>query len=172
MMNGINSMFQRIDTIERRFGVKVGQVSNFSTQLSMAQEQNGKGSQQTPDTNKIIHVIHDAAVQHGVDPRLAIAVAKAESGLSETAVSSAGAIGIMQLMPETAAGMGVKNIYDVRQNVDAGVRYLRQMIDSFGGDTEKAIAAYNAGPEAVVRYGNVPPYQETQNYVARVKALY
>ena len=172
MTNSINSVFQRIETIERRFGLKTGKGSDFSSQLSMAQEQAEKNLQQTADSNKIIGVIQDAARQHGVDPCLAVAVAKAESGLSTAAISPAGAVGVMQLMPETAAAMGVKNIYDPRQNIDGGVRYLRQMLDSFGGDPEKAIAAYNAGPDAVIRYGNVPPYKETQNYVARVKTLY
>lgn len=172
MTNNINSVVQRIETIERRFSLKTGNKADFSAKLAFSQELAEKSSQQTTDTNKIIAAIQEAAFQHGVDPRLAVAVAKAESGLSANAVSSAGAVGIMQLMPDTAADMGVKNIYDPRQNIDGGVRYLRQMIDSFGGDTEKAIAAYNAGPDAVVRYGNIPPYTETQNYVARVKMLY
>ncbi len=171
MVSGISNVIQRIGTIERRFGIKSENPINFSAELAKAQEYTSR-TQQSPETNKIINCIEKAAVQYGVDPRLAVAVAKTESGLSANAVSSAGAIGIMQLMPETASAMGVNNIYDVQQNISGGVRYLRQMLDLFGGDTDKAIAAYNAGPNAVVQYGKIPPFQETQNYVAQVKASY
>ena len=77
----------------------------------------------------------------------------------------------MQLMPETAAGLGV-NPYDAAQNIDGGTKYLKSLLDTFGGDVRKAVAAYNAGPEAVKRYGGVPPYQETKQYVDRVLDLY
>lgn len=173
MVNGINNVFQRIENIERRFGAKTSNCSSdFSTALNRANMQASNDLQSKQDSNPILQVIHDAAIKHNVDPRLATAVAKAESGLSETAASSAGAIGVMQLMPDTAAALGVKNIYDTYQNIDGGVRYLRQMMDCFGDDMEKAVAAYNAGPDAVIRYGGIPPYKETQNYVARVKTLY
>jgi len=171
MVSGISNVFQRIGTIERRFGIKSENPINFSVELAKAQECTSR-TQQSAETNKIINSIEKAAVQYGVDPRLAIAVAKSESGLAANAVSSAGAIGIMQLMPETASAMGVKDIYDVQQNISGGVRYLRQMLDLFGGDTDKAIAAYNAGPNAVAQYGSIPPFKETQNYVAQVKASY
>ncbi|MBP1763163.1 MAG: mltC [Firmicutes bacterium] len=171
MVNGISNIFQRIDTIERRFGIKAENPINFSAELTKAQEYSAR-TQQSAETTKIINSIEKAAVQYGVDPRLAVAVAKTESGLSANAVSSAGAIGIMQLMPETASAMGVNDINDAQQNINGGVRYLRQMLDIFGGDIDKAIAAYNAGPNAVAQYGSVPPFKETQNYVAQVKALY
>ncbi|MDE7243808.1 MAG: lytic transglycosylase domain-containing protein [Oscillospiraceae bacterium] len=96
------------------------------------------------------------------------AVAKAESDFNANAVSSCGAQGIMQLMPATARSLGVTDSFDPAQNIMGGAKYLRQMLDSFGGDISKAVAAYNAGPNAVKKYGGVPPYQETQNYVTKV----
>jgi len=83
----------------------------------------------------------------------------------------AGAVGVMQLMPETAAGLGV-NPYDMKSNVEGGAKYLREMLDTFDGDVKKAVAAYNAGPNAVKAYGGVPPYAETQNYVSSVLDIY
>lgn len=113
----------------------------------------------------------EAAAKYNVDNKLLSAVAEVESGLNPDAISGAGAIGVMQLMPETAASLGV-NPYDTKQNIEGGAKYLRQMLDAFGGDVSKALAAYNAGPNAVKSYGGVPPYAETQNYVDRVLDIY
>ncbi|MDB5099097.1 MAG: hypothetical protein JWM80_3518 [Cyanobacteria bacterium RYN_339] len=95
-------------------------------------------------------------------------VIRQESGGNPNATSPVGAQGLMQLMPGTAAGLGVTNAYDPRQNVEGGVKYLKQLMDQFHGDLTKTVAAYNAGPGAVQKYGGVPPYAETQNYVKRV----
>lgn len=116
-------------------------------------------------------MVQDAARDQNVDARLVNAVAQAESGGDQSAVSPVGAIGVMQLMPDTAAGLGV-NPYDKKQNIEGGAKYLREMLDTFGGDVKKAVAAYNAGPAAVKAYGGVPPYPETQAYVDRVLDLY
>ena len=99
------------------------------------------------------------------------AVAIAESDMNQNEISPVGAIGVMQLMPETAESLGV-DPYDEGENIVGGVMYLRQMLDTFDGDVPLAVAAYNAGPGAVKRYGGIPPYSETRNYVGRVMDLF
>jgi soluble lytic murein transglycosylase-like protein len=100
------------------------------------------------------------------------AVIRVESCFDVQAVSRVGARGLMQLMPATASELGVKNAFDAEQNIEGGVRYLRKMLERFDNDTEMAVAAYNAGPQAVARHRGVPPYEETQRYVKRVLAEY
>lgn len=116
-------------------------------------------------------LINNASKKYQVDPKLLSAIAEVESGGNQDETSSAGAIGVMQLMPDTAASLGV-NPYDKQQNIEGGAKYLRQMLDAFGGDVSKAVAAYNAGPQAVKDYGGIPPYKETQNYVNKVLDIY
>jgi soluble lytic murein transglycosylase-like protein len=112
-----------------------------------------------------------AARKHGVDPALLAGLVRQESNFDPTAGSPAGARGLTQLMPATAAGLGVTDVTDPAQALDGGAKYLKQQLDAFGGDVTKALAAYNAGPGAVQRYGGVPPYAETQNYVKKVQAF-
>lgn len=111
--------------------------------------------------------VANAAAQYGIDPALLAAVAKQESGLNQSAVSSAGAIGVMQLKPGTAASLGC-DPNDMTSNIDCGAKYLSQLLAQFGGNEALALAAYNAGPGAVTKYGGVPPYAETQAYVSNI----
>jgi soluble lytic murein transglycosylase-like protein len=121
---------------------------------------------------RIDSAIEQAAARHNVDPNLVRAVIKVESNFNPHAVSAKGAMGLMQLMPATARELKVSDAFDPAQNVDAGVRHLRTLLDNFGGDPRLALAAYNAGAGAVLRHGGVPRYSETQNYVRRITELY
>lgn len=116
-------------------------------------------------TESMDAIFEEAASAYNVSVNLIKAVAKAESGFNPNAVSKSGAIGVMQLMPSTARSLGVTDPYDARQNIMGGTKYLRQNLDRFNGNVSLALAAYNAGPNAVQKYGGIPPYQETQNYV-------
>ncbi len=116
--------------------------------------------------------IEEAAARHNVDPNLVRAVVKVESNFNPNAVSRKGAMGLMQLMPSTARQLNVKNPFDPEQNVDAGVRHLKQLLESYGGDVRLTLAAYNAGAGAVARSSGVPHFAETQNYVKRITSLY
>jgi soluble lytic murein transglycosylase-like protein len=111
-----------------------------------------------------------AAQANGIDPALLAGLIKQESDFNPNAGSGAGARGLTQLMPGTAQGLGVTNLSDPVQQINAGAKYLKEQLDTFGGDVTKALAAYNAGPGAVQRFGGVPPYSETQNYVRVVQA--
>lgn len=117
-------------------------------------------------------LIEKYAQKYGVDEKLVRAVMGQESGGNPLAVSPKGAMGVMQLMPETAASLGVENAFDPEANVAGGVRYLKLCLTRFQQDVVLALAAYNAGPEAVEQYGGVPPYQETEHYVATITAAY
>jgi soluble lytic murein transglycosylase-like protein len=116
--------------------------------------------------------IEQAASRHNVDPNLVRSVIKVESNFNPNAVSRKGAMGLMQLMPQTARQLQVKNPFDPEQNVDAGVRHLKQLMESFGGDVKLTLAAYNAGAGAVNRSAGIPHYAETRNYVRRITDLY
>jgi soluble lytic murein transglycosylase-like protein len=111
-----------------------------------------------------------AAQRNGLDPALLAGLIKQESGFNPNAGSSAGAQGLCQLMPGTARGLGVTDLHDPVQSIEGGAKYLAQQLKTFNGDVARALAAYNAGPGAVQRYGGVPPYAETQNYVRAVQA--
>ena len=120
---------------------------------------------------QIDRYINEAAARHHVDPNLVRALVKVESNFNPRAVSSKGAMGLMQLMPATARMYAVRNPFDVAQNVEAGVRHLKGLLDNFKGDVRLSLAAYNAGEGAVQRNGGIPPYTETRNYVKRITNL-
>lgn len=131
----------------------------------------------TPATAKQLTVyddyIEDAALRYRIPAALVRAVMHAESAFDPNAVSVVGASGLMQLMPQTAQEMFVKDIFDAKENIEGGTRYLRVLANEFDGDMVKMVAAYNAGPDAVKKYnGQVPPYAETQAYVRKVLSLY
>lgn len=118
-------------------------------------------------------LIIDSARRNSVDPLLLYAIMHQESTFKPRAVSPKGARGLMQLMPETAVRYGVTNIFDPRQNIEGGARYMRFLLDQFGGDVQLALAGYNAGEGAVIKYGNrIPPYAETREYVRRITRRY
>lgn len=195
-LSGIKEIQARIAEIEGQFALSKQQLPGMDFAAKLQQEINkdavsaahkAKPAQRVQGTAaaentaaaepvnyanpQLTHMIHEAAAKYAVDPKLVSAVAEVESGGNQNAVSSAGAIGVMQLMPDTAAELGV-NPYDMKSNVEGGAKYLREMLDTFDGDVKKAVAAYNAGPNAVKAYGGVPPYAQTQNYVTNVLDIY
>lgn len=120
------------------------------------------------DPKEFEPIINSCALEYGVDKSLVKAVILAESGYNPNAVSRKGAAGLMQLMPKTAEGLKVCNSLDPAENIRGGVRYLKFLLDTFKGDVSLALAAYNAGLSKVAKYGGIPPYEETRNYVAKV----
>ncbi len=131
----------------------------------------GSGSSKA-STGNFEEIIQKASQKYGVDADLVKSVIQNESAYDPNAVSSAGALGLMQLMPATAANLGVENPLDPEQNIDGGVKLLRELLNQFGDNLTNVVAAYNAGAGAVMQYGGVPPYQETQLYVNRVLSTY
>lgn len=120
----------------------------------------------------ILGYIDEVSEKYNVDSKLVQALIKQESGFNPNAVSKAGAKGLMQLMPKTALSLGVKDAFNPKENIEGGVKYLKQMLDKYHGNKILALAAYNAGPGAVDKFSGVPPYKETQNYVKSVLANY
>ena len=143
-------------------------TTSFASQLAAASATPPVATDTSGDTTQYDALIQASAARNGVDPALLKGLIRAESNFDPNAGSPAGAQGLTQLMPATAASLGVSDPYDPVQSLDGGARYLRQMLDRFGGDPAKALAAYNAGPGAVTRFGGVPPYRETQNYVRNI----
>ncbi len=147
----------------------LGHDSNQSATAKIVNA-NFRGPMASP--GDIDSAIEAAAARHNVDPNLVRAVVKVESNFNPNAVSRKGAMGLMQLMPSTARQLKVRNPFDPQQNVDAGVRHLKQLLESYDGDIKLTLAAYNAGAGAVARSSGVPAYAETQNYVRRITNLY
>lgn len=132
----------------------------------------GASVEPKPTPSQLSPLIQKAATEAGVAPSLLDALVATESAYDPSARSRAGALGLSQLMPGTARELGVENPFDPAQNLRGGATYLAQMMDRFGGDARLALAAYNAGPGAVEKFGGIPPYRETQRYVDRVMSLF
>ena len=168
-----------VDSIAPVSNSNVSNVSNddassFSNVLATEEAALNSANNVTHPAGTVAYadLFNEAAATYGVDVNLLTAIAKQESNFKADAVSSAGAIGIMQLMPATAESLGVSDPYDARGNIMGGAKYIRQMLDRYDGDVTLALAAYNAGSGNVAKYGGVPPFTETQNYVAKVTANY
>lgn len=179
VIDHIESIRSRITEIQERFESYEPSAISASSESNESAPIKGSGFSKVLETasnsssipatgGKYDSVINEYASKYKVDPLLVKAVIHAESGFNSRAVSSCGAEGLMQLMPSTARGLGVTDSMDPVQNIAGGTRYLRYLLDKFGGNTSKTVAAYNAGPGSVQKYGGVPPYTETQNYVKRV----
>ena len=134
--------------------------------------QSNMPASQTATKSQVLNVINQVSKKYDVDEKLVKALIKQESGFNPKAKSKAGAMGLMQLMPSTAKHLGVKDPYNMVQNVEGGVKYLKSMLNKYNGNVILALAAYNAGPNAVDKYSGVPPYKETQNYVKNILANY
>ena len=164
-------MFSMLDKFSKKLDA-TGQSSTTESADTAATTSSTTSSTATPATGDFAALINQAAKKYNVNPNLVQAVVKAESNFNPSAVSSAGALGLMQLMPATAAGLGVSNALDPAQNIEGGVKFLSQLLTHYNGNVKLAVAAYNAGQGAVDRYNGVPPYQETQTYVDRVLGYY
>ncbi len=145
---------------------------NANIYAAQANATQNDGSEKITTKEQIKGLISRVSKKHGVDEKLVNALVKQESGFNPNAKSRVGAMGLMQLMPATAKGLGVTNAMDPEQNVEGGVKYLKSMLNRYNGNVILALAAYNAGPGAVDKYDGVPPYKETQNYVKSILSNY
>ena len=163
------------NVLKNSTGVKFGDlltrpVTKVNANIYSAQAETG--AEKISTREQIKNIVFRAAKKHGVDEKLVNALIKQESGFNPNAKSKVGAMGLMQLMPATAKGLGVTNPMDPEQNVEGGVKYLKSMLNKYNGNVILALAAYNAGPGAVDKYDCGPPYKETQNYVKSILANY
>jgi len=145
--------------------------NNYDQALSNLTNQQAGSTSVSSNTNYDA-IIKKASQTFGIPEKMIKSVIKQESGFNSNATSSAGAGGLMQLMPGTAKYLGVSNVYDAKQNIMGGTKYLKQLYDKFGGNFQLMLAAYNAGPGAVTKYGGIPPYKETTNYVNNIMNTY
>ena len=170
------SQIQSFDSVLKKSAtVKFGDLlTNPTTRVnaSLYTAQAGANTDKLTPRQKIQDIISRMSKKHGVDEKLVNALIKQESGFNPNAKSKVGAMGLMQLMPTTAKGLGVTNPMDPEQNVEGGVKYLKSMLNKYNGNIILALAAYNAGPGAVDKYDGVPPYKETQNYVRSILSNY
>lgn len=147
--------------------------NSYLNQQSLSNSVNpAAGSTNVSSNHSFDAIIKKASATYGIPEKMIKSVIKQESGFNPNATSSAGAGGLMQLMPGTAKYLGVSNVYNAEQNIMGGTKYLKQLFDKFGGSYKLMLAAYNAGPGAVAKYGGIPPYNETANYVNNIMNTY
>ena len=181
-ISSMDITLQRINMIENRFQSLLSYTSkpdedfqkilDKKVEASRPSSNFGLPNTQSATRDEINNLISEYSAKNGLDEDFVKAVINQESGFNPKATSKCGAMGLMQLMPSTAQGLGVKNAYDAEQNIEGGTKYLKGLMDRFGNDKSLALAAYNAGPNAVKKYGGIPPYTETQNYVKCVLSKY
>lgn len=167
MLEGITNVLTRIQEIRERFANITGTVKNsdvsFQDTLNKAIEEK---------ENPFSELINTYSQKYGVDPKLVTSIIKAESNFNPNAVSKAGACGLMQLMPHTAKMLGVTNIFEPEENIEGGIRYFKGLLDEFNQNLPLSLAAYNAGPDVVKKINDIPPIDETKNYVEKVLKYY
>lgn len=176
MTTAATEALTRVATIQQRISLLQSGLAAPGFQAALQQASGATGTSSTTAATTAGGVtgvpyaneINAAAARHGIDPALLAGLVKQESGFQPGVRSPAGATGLTQLMPATARSLGVTDATDPVQALDGGAKYLREQLDRFGGDERLALAAYNAGPGAVKRYGGIPPYRETQQYVEAV----
>lgn len=169
MTAGIENVLGRISQIQQRMkslGIELEKSSDSQAFGDILANQ-----LEGADKQQVLGLLENQAQQSGVDANLLKAVASVESGFDPSAVSGAGALGVMQLMPQTAQSLGVKNALSAKDNIAGGAQYLKDLLQKYH-DVPKALAAYNAGPGAVDSYGGIPPFAETQQYVKKVMNAY
>ena len=173
-LSGLDITLQRISMIENRFQslLSYAQTPDKDFQEILDKKIETRKNSESISRNEINTLIAKYSDKNGLDEDFVRAVINQESGFNPNATSKCGAMGLMQLMPATAQGLGVKNAYDAEQNIEGGTKYLKGLMDRYNNDKSLALAAYNAGPNAVNKYGGIPPYAETQNYVKSVLSKY